>query len=198
MNSADHEPTSDAEVLARFNKEHSQQAAEHNEKIKQYKETPIEAASAQRPTGTPHFAITISGPFELSLSEQSYTLTAHLYYDPNSGTEPVTVRNGGVPGSGWVDDEIYLFYNADGVALEHEFPDKNIDDDEVPVSAETGFSTIRPGETITQKIKIWLRWWFGLKVGGKYKLLMPHGYIGWWDYGPMEVRSFRQCKLRKV
>lgn len=179
MNPPDHTATSDAELVARFNEEHRQQAAEHNEKMKNYRGTPIEAASAQQLIGTPCFAIAISGPHTLFLSEESYTLTVHLQYEPDSGTQPVTIRNGGVPGSGWVDDEVYLFYDTDGAALEHEFPDKNSDDNEVPVRAENGFSTIRPGETITRRIRIWLGWWFGLKAGGKYKLLMPHGYIGW-------------------
>ena len=135
--------------------------------------------------------------FAYTLSDLSYTLTAHLHYGPDPGVEPATVRNEGVPGSGWVDDEIYLFYNVDGVAVEHEFPDKNIDDDEVSVIAETGFSTMRRRETITREISNWRRWWFRMNVGGKYKLLMPHGYIGWWDYGPMEVRSSRLCKSHK-
>lgn len=102
----------------------------------------------------------------------------------------MTIRNGGVPGSGWVADEIYLFYNTDGHVLEYEEIDKNIDDDEVAVRAENGFSSLGPGETITRQVEIWLRWWSGLKVGGRYKLLMPRGYIGWWDYGAMEVRYY--------
>ena len=72
--------------------------------------------------------------------------------------------------------------------MNHEFPDCETDDEEVPVSAENGFSAIRPDDTVTRQIQIRLCWWFGLNVGGHYKLLTPKAFIAWWDYGPVEVR----------
>lgn len=148
--------------------------------------------------GNPRLSVTISGPPTLSLAgkERSYyTINAQLHYHSDPGSQPITLRNSGLPGSGWIDQERYLFYKADdssvaeGVAVYHEFPDYEIDDDPVRVSAENGFSTIAPGETITRDVRIWLRWWFGLEVGCRCQLLMPWAYIGWWADGPMEVRQ---------
>ena len=145
----------------------------------------------------PRFSVTISAPPTLSLAAKErshYTFTAQLHYHSESGNQPITLRNSGLPCSGWIDEERYLFRKADdssvaeGFAVDHEFPDYELDDEPVLVRAENGFCTIAAGETIKQDVQIWLRWWFGLEVGGRYKRLMPWAYIGWWDYGPMEVR----------
>ncbi|KAI9880619.1 MAG: hypothetical protein M1830_001970 [Pleopsidium flavum] len=204
MNPADHQAASNDELLKKFNEESSRQAAEYVKKMRILKETPVEHDRVQQLAGTPRLSVTISGPPTLSLSERTYVLDAQLHYHSESKNQPISIRNGGVPGSGWNDDELYLFYRADGksvadgVAVEHEFPEKNIDDDEVPVGAENGFSTIGVGETISRRVQIWLRWWSGLEVGGKYKLLMPHGYIGWWDYGPLEVCRILRCRSERA
>ncbi|MCJ1368267.1 hypothetical protein MMC16_007409 [Acarospora aff. strigata] len=85
-----------------------------------------------------------------SLFKGDYFLDAELHYHPESGGQPFTIQNGGLPSCGFLDDEINLFYNADansvanGIAVEHVLPDKNIDDDPVPVCAENEFSTYGP------------------------------------------------------
>lgn len=139
--------------------------------------------------------MTCSGPPVLSLSSSTYALSAQLRYVAGKEDRPVTIRNGGVTGTGWNEGEAYLFYPADasssvnaGKAIEHEFLEKNYDDEPLPVSAESGFTTLQVGEVVERRVDIVLSWWPGLQVGKTYELLMPRAHIGWWEYGTMDVR----------
>ncbi len=49
MDSADQQEASKADLLRKFNEESRKQAAEHNERLRKYKETPLEHDYAQQP-----------------------------------------------------------------------------------------------------------------------------------------------------
>lgn len=111
-----------------------------------------------------------------------------MHYVAGQDHQPVTLQHGGAPGTGWNEDEAYLFYDDRGNVPKHEFLEINYDDEPRAVRTEHGFVTLRVGETAEQEIEIWLSCWKqGLQVGQVYELRMPWAHIGWWEYGTMEV-----------
>lgn len=146
----------------------------------------------------PRCSITISGPPTLSLSSDRYHLTATLQHHSNPESQPITFRLHGSPI--WEIAAVqgtYLLYEAkkgggsetkedDNVAAPQCFPEYNFDDDPLPVTPEH-FATLQVGESMTRQLGLSPSD-FELKPDTQYRLLMPHAYLGWWEYGEMEVR----------
>lgn len=181
----------------------------HTEKVSGNDKTPshhideVSGPSESSEFPKPRFDVTIAGPGYVSLSEGTYTLRSTLRYlcsQERSDELPVTISLM-YPGCLWRCEDAYLFFPIDESsgaqerACQHDYPDFNIDDDPQPVSAGEGFVTLRPGEAITRDVPIWMKWWQdGLKAGEVYRLLMPHGFISWWEYGEMKVSPLRGTK----
>lgn len=143
----------------------------------------------------PRFSVSCSGPPALSLSSQNYVLSAQLRYLSGKDNRPITIQSGGISGTAWNRGEAYLFYVVDGKsvdagkAIEHEFLEKNYEDEPRPVSAKNGFTTLEVGESVNRQVEIVVSWWLGLEVDKEYELLMPRAHIGWWEYGAMDVST---------
>jgi len=203
------------DLLRDFQEKESLDARERNENMRVAMETPVtydpshseqvamlsfrDIKSSCMPilrsssTDVPRFSVSCSGPPVLSLSSQTYVLSAQLRYLSGKDNQPITILNGRITGTAWGGGEAYLFYAADGrsvdtgEAIEHEFLEKNYEDEPRPVSAENGFTTLKVGESVDRRVEIILSWWLGLEVGKEYELLMPRAHIGWWEYGTMDV-----------
>jgi len=80
-------------------------------------------------------------------------------------------------------------------AIHFDFIDFDLDDDPKPITAANGFSTVRPGESITRDLTM-VPICFEAKPGAKYVLRMPEGYgfIQWWGVGEME--AFKGVEVR--
>jgi len=184
---ADEEGSKD-ELLREFHEKHNRSLHEHNEKMSIAQETPVNHDPSSASDDDPRLSVTWWGPPVVSLSAKTYVLSAKLHYLSGKDDQPITIQLGGLGVTNWNEGEAYLFYAVDesSKAVEHEFLEKNYDDEPRPVSPENNFITLRVGDVMERQVEIWPRWWSGLEVGKEYELLMPRAHIGWWEYGTMD------------
>ncbi len=136
----------------------------------------------------PRLQVDITGPPTVSLSSKTLSISARLTYMPSQDSQALTLQNGGVTGTGWNEGEAYLFYDEQGRVPEHEFLEKQYDDEPRLVRPDNGFVTLETGETVKRSVEIWLSWWRdGLQLGREYDLRMPWAHVAWWNYGTMDV-----------
>ena len=136
----------------------------------------------------PRLQVRITGPPTVSLSSETLSISARLTYTPSQDSQALTLRNGGVTGRGWNEGEAYLFYDEQGRVPEHEFLEKQYDDEPRLVRPDNGFVTLETGETVKRSVEIWPSWWRdGLQLGREYDLRMPWAHVAWWNYGTMNV-----------
>ena len=136
----------------------------------------------------PRLQVRITGPPAVSLSSKMFSIYARLTYMPIQDSQALTLQNGSVTGIGWNEGEAYLFYDEQGRVPEHEFLDKEHDDEPRLVRPDSGFVTLATGETVKRSVEIWLSCWRdGLQLGREYNLRMPCAHVAWCNYGTMDV-----------
>jgi len=111
----------------------------------------------------------------------------------NSASQPITFRDYGSPIKKFaVRQGVYPLYRANhnarpaDIAAAQRFIDYDRDDDPVPVCPENELITIEVGQSIARRVDLKPSK-FDPEAGGRYKLLLSHGYLGRWHYGPMNV-----------
>lgn len=152
--------------------------------------------------------MTIAGPSKFPLVEESnYFLTATLHYQaPSSPSQPdapllppITIKEDGSPiSTGASLTGTYRLYPTSppkDEPVNDNWFDCDIDDSPQAVTADNGFSTLHPGESVSREVTI-VPACFEVEPGMKYVLRMPDGYgrIQWWAVGEME--ALRGIKVR--
>ena len=145
------------------------------------------ATNASRvPKDQPRLFVGISGEATLSLSTR-YRLQVELSYPTEHHSRAITFNRYHNPIDSAGGIQCTFKFLKDGMVAP-EYPMDVCKPDIRPrqVSDENGFSSIRPGETITTSTMIDAST-YELEIGEQYQIQLPWGPISLWAFGGMEV-----------